>query len=626
MFRCYIYRSRSVKLRLSISKRNYTIPPTKTGLKIPDLDEVKDVNEMHALIFARLSRVYRLLGSRSRRFKYSAKECHDLYLGEHASLFEDLLKYPRINRDMITFLFVNYSFSNSIKALVLDDLTRLLFGGKFDIVIKTFEYMIERGIVSKSTETGILHLTNTKIPDSELKSGLANLIIKQAIYSGEHILAASFALDFNTNGIPIDGEALGLLLRSLAIDTTANHTYNSYTIIKVLNEFSIESIDLSEICQLVLYLMEGGHSPFFANILFNKILHNSLLTNQSSIFHRVGLKLIEKNIDYGNVTRAITIWNSIKNFTDRTDEDALVLSKIITILFESENKIADKFLLENLSTEISTHPDMRDCILRVFGREAKHIDKFEDMIKQLKPPLRRLTLLPLLEAFLIQNNESGAERILLTIFNTKNGINYLEFNAIIKKLLKQQKIDQCMEMLKSTDIEVSKRGYISVFEHVIGSPVSEKRNEFLEDLTIRFQRLKTNDECLKLLTVRFLEYISKKMNNRLSRSLFLTIVSRSQKNHTSLTANDDLNIERFSLPKGLLLLLSLEGNSKYNCLKMISKHAIRDHDIDTLKWCVDEMRFSGVLLEDILKDILEQDSMFADEVFKEEALRYIHRR
>ncbi|CUM46014.1 unnamed protein product [Debaryomyces fabryi] len=631
MLRCYRYISLGVQAHRATSFRRYSNVSAKINTKVPEIysiNDMKDENEINASIFERLSKVYQILSGRTRRFRYAANECRDLYIQSKASLLDDLLQYPRINKDMITFLFVNYSFSNSIKALLLDDLNRLLLAGNFEIIIKSFEKMLECGIVSASVEDNFMHITthSGQITKIELRNALAQLLVNQALNSGEHLLASSFALEFKASSIPLNNETIRLLLRSLAIDTTTNYIYNSYTIIKILNEFPTSHITLSDMCDLLLYLAEGKQQPFFANILYDKILQSSLLDKQLDedlkTFLEAAIKMIQKNIEHGEITRAEKIWNSIKAIKVLSTEHTTVLSMLIEKLIEVDEEAAGRLVSENLSIDLGSNPDLQDCILRFVGTHTKHTGTFENLVKQLKPPLRRLTLSLLFEAFLLQNNESGAEKILLFIFKSENGINFLDFDSIIKKLIKQQKITECINMLKSTDIEISKLGYISIFKYLIRTS-SKDKEAFLEDLSIRYQKLGNGDKCFSLLTAAFFDYVSENINNRVSRSLF-THLSRNSHEGISLFHDNrnELNLEQYSFPKGFLHLLSLDGSARLECLWIISNQAIKDYDLNTLRWCIEELRFSGVLLEDILSVIFTRDPEFYRDVLQEENLPF----
>lgn len=626
MLRCYRYKARDVQaLRVAILRR-YSNVSAKINTKVPDMyniNDIKDENEINASIFERLSKVYQILGGRTRRFRYTANECHEIYIQNNASLLGDLLHYPRINKDMIKFLLVNYSFSNSIKALVLDDLNRLLLAGNFEVIIKAFEKMLECDIVSASVADDFMHISihSGKLTNSELRNALGQLLVNQALKSGEHLLASSFALKFKASNIPLDSETIRLLLRSLAIDTTTNHIYNSYTIIKILNEFPTEHITLSEMCDLLLYLSEGQQQPFFANILYDKVLQSSPLDKQLDqdlkTFLDAAIKLMQKNIESGDITRAYKIWTSIKAIKVPSIENTKILSKLIEKLITTNEEAAEILVRENLSKELGSYPDLQDCILRFVGTNSKHTEMFEKLVKQLKPPLRRLTLSLLFEAFLLLNDESGAEKILLFIFKSKNGINFLDFDSIIKKLIRQQKITQCIDMLKSTDIEISKLGYISVFKYLIRTS-SKDKEAFLKDLVFRYHKLDNRDKCLSLLTVSFFDYISENINNRVSRSLFIHLTRNS---HEGISLSHDngneLNLEQYSFPKGFLQLLSLDSSSRLECLWTISNQSIKDYDLNTLRWCIEELRFSGVLLEDILSGIFAQDPELYTDVLEE---------
>lgn len=625
MFRCYRYKHKTVRCYENLSYRLYSSLVSRLSLKPLVGHDMVDMNAMTAATFERLSKVYRLLTSRSRRFKYTTYDCHKIYQDNQLSLLQDLFKYPRINQDMLVFLFMNYSHSSSIRALVLNDLKQLLLMGKYEIVIQSLKKMDECDIVPKSMErfTHALSVKQNMFPD-ELKNTLANLIIINATNSGEHILASSFALEFKNSDIRMNHDTIRSLLRSLAIDTTIQHTYNSYTIIKLLNEFTLDIIPTVDMCEILVYLTEGKPNPFFANVLFNRIFQSSFLSGKKNLdlerFYEICNKLIERNLNFGDITRAIEMWNIAKrNLPNFVRQNGEVLCKIINSLLETGVIPAEKLLIECFDEGFLDNPDLRDTALSFFGTHPQHIDKFEALIKQIKPPLRRLTLSLLFESFLYQNNESGAERILQSIFNSKNGINHLEFNAIIKKLLRQGKVDQSIGMLESTDIQISKLGYVSVLEHFLESAQIEKRKSFLLVAASKFRKLDPSDECLGLLTKSIFNYISKNVSNRVSRSLY-TNINRKISGNTIISSNpqNTLNIEQYHLSKDFESILTLKGSTGFECLKIICKYSIIDRDIATLKWSISELRFSGLLLKDILTDIYNQDAQFFHNVFRKE--------
>lgn len=551
-------------------------------------------------IFQRLSKVYKLLATKS-KFKYTAYKCTQVYEATNGYFFEDLLKYPRINNDMIKFLMHNYPNSSSIRILVLNDIKKFLLKGKIPLALEAFAKLQEGKQLHENLRSNTI-------------DGLSNFLISQATLSGEAMLAASYAIEFHNASIDIYPETLKKLFRSLAVDSEVDYLYQCFTIVRLIDIFGMDFFESDHVDLIGNYVSK---SWIFSKIIYSKFQISGLLLQLSQrSYQSYRHKLIKLSLDNLNNTKALQIWNETNIFPI----SSLDIPTLKMLLKANQEKTEE--IIQGLPPHIVQSSDVIDTLLLYYGTTPNLTAKFDNLVKLLRPPIQRLTLSLLFQSFLFQNKEQAAESVLQSIFKTKNGISKEEFNAIIVKLLNQGKIDQCLGMVKTADINVSKLAFINIFGKLL--ELNKMNNSFLQDLYRNFSKLaKESDNSFSLLSKMLINHFSQNINNRLAKKTYITIINASTKPEFESAHSKTLKLEQFDIPntfRRILLITNLP--IQIEIVQSILLQAMKERDNNTLRWGIDELRYLGLELEQILKHLKQyDDDGYLNEIFHEEVLQ-----
>ncbi|QEL61565.1 hypothetical protein CJJ09_003712 [Candidozyma auris] len=147
-----------------------------------------------------------------------------------------------------------------------------------------------------------------------------------------------------------------------------------------------------------------------------------------------------------------------------------------------------------------------------------------------------------------KSKAEASDKLLKAIFKTPSGLSSHDFGALIEKLLRQNKVQQSVEMCFKNDVSVSKIGYIHVLEHYLySSEAHSDREIFLKTFCRQFKKLPTSDPAYYLFTSKIFGYFTTKINNSLSRTLFIS------KGLTALNKKES----RFDFEKSFYLISSM---------------------------------------------------------------------
>lgn len=577
------------------SSNHFGSNPIKTGQGIDD-------NRVDLEIYHRLRKVYNCFGGNT-RFKYSAYKCTKIYEPLKANLFEDLFTYPRINNDMIKLLMENYRTSSSIRTLVLNDIRNSLLKGKISLPLLLFEKLKNRGQLYGTLNSNTIH-------------GMVNFLITEAALSGEPMLAASYTIQFHRGGFTIEQTVLANLFHALAVDSEVVYLYQCFTIQRLVDIFGVDWFSVKEIELIGNYLLKSWYFSYKMYQLFEK--QGLLLKLSPELYKSYRFNLIKLSLDNGNSEKAWKIWQETNIFPITTSD-----IPVLELIFKSNPTRTNEILLGDFPYTILTSPSIRDILIKHYGTSPDSSANFDSFVKLLTPPLQRLTLSLLFQSFLYQDNEQASESVLQSIFNSKNGISNEEFGAIIVKLLNQGKIDQCLGMVKTTDVNVGKLAYIDIFAKMLQTKQMDQT--FLKDLLRKFMKLRKGlDNSFALLTQKLISHFSHNINNRLAKKAYVTIVNQSNKPEFD-TSSASLNLEQFDIPhqfQRLFLLTNLP--IQVEIVQGILLQALKEQDNSTLQWGIEELRYLGHELAQVLTFLKQNDEDgYLNDIFHEDILMQI---
>lgn len=546
---------------------------------------------------ARLDQVSKLLDT-PKRLKYTSMDCLKLYEQERASLVRDLLEFP--DHKSLTIIMNNFRKSKLLAAFVLDQLCSVILDRDIEEAIKFFKLLGSGELLEKGTIQNISHLEESTLESLEIISILGAFLITENLRMGEPLVAALCVLKFHKQEITVDSKSLISIISSLSVHAPQRLLYHSYTIVKLLEVFKDTEIPLQVKVDAISSMIGGPVVPYFANSTYDQLVSVEKFQNYS--VRQLTKQLIEANLECGNLRRCVHLWSRANlAHSEFAPENLGLFARLIDQLASENRNLALGLVKSHFPADLQKNPAVIDSLLSLYGQSKDHIRKFEQLTHELKPPLLRKTLSLLLSSFLFQNNEKAAERILQVIFRTKNGLSAADFQHIVQKLLRQQKIQQSVTMCNNTDISISKGAYVKTVDFFLSHTTQTLRpicdiqpeqfdklkSEFLTQARRKLKILNADDPALLDLTTSIFKYLSHHRNNKASRKLY--IVHSSHDGHLQPFFPFQLH----SLPDLNDLMYIAKGN-RLTCLIIILNQAVSEKDRTTVQWAMAEMAAMGL--------------------------------
>lgn len=551
---------------------------------------------------ARLDRVAELL-STPKRLKYTSMDCFNLYQDGNSNLVGDMLQCPQHQTN--TTIMTYFRKSKLVAAFVLDQLCTVVIEGKHEVAISFLKWLDGNGFLGRKAKQalGAIEVTNGK-PD-EISTRLASALILENLRMGEPLVAALCALKMHESNISIDTEALTSIIASLSVHTPHRLTYHSYTIVKLFETFKTTSFPLQVQIEAISSMLGGHVVPYFANTCYDQLVDSEGFVHYA--LRQLTRKVIEANLECENLQRCASLWkHAYLANAEFAHENLDLFARLIDLLALDSKETALQLAESCFPADLQKDPRVIDSFLSLYGQSSGQVSKFEVLTHELKPPLLRKTLSVLFASFLHQNNEKAAERILQVIFRTKNGLSAHDFQHIVQKLLRQQKIQQSVTMCKNSDVSVSKGGYVKTIEFFLSHSATSLRTncdvepshydklkqDFLVHAARKLKILEPADPALMDLTVSIFKYLSHHIDNKASRKLYIV--------HSS---SDGLEkpffaFQSYKLPAQFNDLMYISKGNRLKCLVIILNQAVGEKDQATINWSISEMIAMGLLPKD----------------------------
>lgn len=571
----------------------------KTRRYLSSADAMLDPSQETQSSELRLSTAFDLLHT-PKRLKYTTNECYNHYRRANANLIEDLIQNREKSRAVVSLLAQTYSKSKLVSALVLDELCSLLCQRKNDVFVAFVSEMASLGLLSQnvSTQWAALQLTPSKTLD------LGSILISQALDTGEPLLAVLLVLRLHSSGLELDNSALNLLVANLAVHSPMFQAYNSYATMKLIDTFGQSRITYDTLLCSIESMIPVGGVPYFANVLYDRI--EPKFSDQK--FLLLTGKVISANLASGNYVRATRLWKDVMLAQNVAGD--ILFAKTHSGLFRrmmeflaGDKKTAALDLVKNyFPRELDSQPETITFLIKFYSQCGEK-SLLEQLIRNLEPPLQRQTLSALLALFLTQDNEKGAERLLKAIFATPSGLNCDDFDAIVAKLLKLQKVQQALDMCKKNHVRVAKYGYARLLDffllhdHISGDTdiltedLKPKGRMLFSEIVLRLPALENGDPAHKRITNVLFAHLSRKVNAGSCRKLYTCTAYKETRR--------PFNFASHGLPNEFNQLVYMDHSNRLGCVLIILKRAVWENDKDNIAWCVEEMRALGVPGKDI---------------------------
>lgn len=580
----------------------------------------------HDDLSRRMKTVNDLLENKNVRFRHSVQIMAKEYGRINSSLVEDICANEDTPTRTLEALFRHFEESSSLRAMILCNLKDLLRNGKLELIIEFLRLITKSrtAFISVPYED-VDELFLLDINETSLRDDLANLIIQLTLFNGIPLLASSFILEFQEKNVCIYEETFNTTISALTADKKVNFVNNSFAIMRLITLFPLNILSSSKTIEVFNYLNLDSEVPYFANQLYEIVIDNQALFKNSSatnlgMLNKSLLKLAETNLEKGNTIRAHLIWKRIMHNSETFQNGNLrTVRKILELLMSQNKDLLEETILSAVPTDVYYSDELVDFFLVYYGLHKEKYNRFNEMVRKLKPPLNRLNLSLLFRVFLEIDNQKGTQRILLSIFNSSSGVNASDIGAVAGKLIKNEQIEQCLKTLAESNISLSKKGYINMLDYIFDKSDPNNWTSFLTALALKFRRLDPSDECIGVLTHSVIRYISEKFGTRNSRRLYCKLSTSLNRELSQFDSRrTKINMAKYALPQEMLPLLQFSGRTKCDSLITILLQAIKTREFETIYWAIDELRFLGVFLKDILALIRSNDDRFYSEFVNRE--------
>lgn len=556
--------------------------------------------------FDRLQKVDLLLKLAS-SIQARCKECYKLYHTDGVNYMVDMSEHPRLAFELLRTAIRLYRRSGSMRAFVLDQLLKALLSGQFQSAKKFIKIMLKLKALPQETAVianDAINFYYAQENDIQSVPRFVELLVHMALSEGEVLISALLVLQAHEKNIVIGTDLIENMCLALAVDSSTMRNYNSYTIFKILDVFGIQCLSAGALLQVMCRILENPYSCYYANLLYDKILYLFQDGEINSEFQEASLLLIQRNLDCGNFHRAAGIWTQLcasdASFATNHTPIAILLLKSSPNIESSMNILKQ----DNQKTD----PDLVDYLLAFYGQNQQFRKEYDELVKTLKPPLRRSTLSLLFASFLNQNNEVAAERILQALFSTQQGLTPDDFNAISQTLLRQHKVKKMIAMCSNTDVQTSKRGIIRVWEYLSTytqaqvvensdlptNEYSKAKATFMSAMSRRLTYLRESDPTLREFTISLIKYLSTSVSNGAARKLYINYAYLSFLSPSSL-----FHFASFQLQEGFHKLIKIDATNRVQCISTILERAKQEKDQETVTWCLSELSHLGIPAVDI---------------------------
>lgn len=526
----------------------------------------------------RLSQVSSALSNKNQPFKVSAFKCLQLYKSDDFCLFKDIFDRYSQHEDLFVSICDKFWASTSIRCLFIENLVKLWSFEQWHVLNSTLEKFSQLNKISVYS-----HTTSTDQENS------AQSILLFSAINGESLVGALLALKFHNQGVKVHSTTLNTVYQCLSAYRGTEVPHYNYAILRLLNTFEYE-LSASQISAVLDMAYSRPNDIYLTNLLVDKL--------ESHIFNaEYDKQLVESlesviigNFNLGHTNRGIELW---KRYTTKF------------IQLGTSNAILDHIIrtgsVKNIVNSINwdlVDNGVLDAAIVHYGSDKD--GQLDSVISKVRSPVKRLTLSSLLFAFLNQSRYKESEKILLAILKTKSGLTKEDFNVIISDLLKNNKLEESIQMIDSADTHISELAYFTIFKYILDNEDPKQFTQFFKNMDHHL-KISSNDTKKMVLPV-VVKYIYSRHHLRIARAFLSNLLK---------ARNDE------AYPKPSLNKLWLDGvsfdtiivtdenlvSSLFSLLDVSYKH----EDIDVMTWGIEQLRLCGFLLREILQHLKSID-------------------
>ena len=539
----------------------------------------------------RLYQAYELL---QKKYDWAILKCTRLFPDNNELFFEEVVRFPKVNRDIVMFLMREYPKSKSIRIFLLNDAMKMLQLRKMHALQTLVETMSKYGCIHNLLKYRVLELSTPQ--------DYAEFLVLQAALGGDYLVAMSFTQTLENQGLSVDISTISAVMGILMVDKTERTmSYNSYILLKMAEKYRNELLLLSLL--LILEYLAENKFLFYVN-RYMTVISDRLHELQGTRLNDTIRKIVVSNVHQNNLDTALQILSSYE-WTGAQDEINMVLELILALESPEFIGAALKLVPEDVH-----NADFLDLELAYYGKHDAA--KFNELVKRLLNPLRRSTVSVLFTVFLHQKKRQFSERMLELILKSHSGLSADDYNNIICEMLAQSNVDECISRLSNTDIGILKKAYLSVFERVVLKNLREdlvRYHAFFKEMQEQLLLLDEDDEVLGGFSTAIIKYASLCVNNRLARAFYDRL------------GNEPLKLSDVGLLDEFNSVLGNQSTRDKVCsLRVIAQQAMKEDDMDVVQWTVDELRFLGLSVKECVGVLKRLDRKWVESAFEPDVL------
>ncbi|KAG7661521.1 RCY1 [[Candida] subhashii] len=508
---------------------------------------------------------------------------------------------------------------------LFEDICQIILQDDYELLRDIVSLLYRLGILTES-QVNLLSIIEDK---KSFMSEMNKRIIESALQKQKTNIATEFVLQLTkTYQIEVHPESIDLLVLTLTSGLHEDFIKDSYITTQFVHHFGIRNLTVTQVDRILQFFCSKPRGMYFANFLFEKLVKLKQLEGYSRFqpieFSNTVKALMQSYADNYNIDTAFRVWKQVSPYIeDKSELVPILVQLFIDAPVEYAADIGD--VLSNLPAESLNSEEMIDFQLSFFASDPKLSQHFELLANRLQPPLKRTTMSSLLKAFLAMNKQSNAQKTIEAIFKHGGGTSPEDVNCIVERLLKQDKLGECMDMVERMEFEISRLACVSILRYMLlNVNISTTKNrEFLDRLflgLVDLQDANTNE----LLTIALIEVAVAKVPIDEAVMLYNAIaqVVTLHKRFRVGENNYNCKLNTISIPEKFerVLHLSLKGQAK--CLEHILIKALKEEDPLHLSYIMGLFRSLGWNYTSILNLLRRYDQNgYLERAIKSEILR-----
>lgn len=393
---------------------------------------------------------------------------------------------------------------------------------------------------------------------------------------------------------------------------------------KVLNLLKLYELKLTEFQANLIFEKVPEEASGFVEKFISKTVRSHLKNEDTDVLLSIGYRSIMKDSSLNNPAGCHETWLNIKHLRNNIAQHEHKILGVLLRVFNKNKKfrrlamdIANELPRSSYSDPALTGPLIHLSI------SMKRPQLANAVCSTIKPPISRELLSDLLVMHLSFGDSEGTERVLHQIKEMDSELNARDYMVIISQLLRRNKFDEALKILKTIPLGCAMISYSTMINHFVkqsisqGDTISPDNLAIIDELITKASTVSVDGfwDRLAPMYIKYLVSSGLKADletaQRIYINTFLDFKAKEYlENHSSLKLNyslDDtiLTTNPFLIEdenqKGLIYLRATDG-CKVIILKIIADAAIRIGNVEGLTFALNQLGEAGYTKNEIILD------------------------